>query len=230
VTDLSQSYRENFRENLKSFRLNKGLTQSELAIEANYDATYVGKLERGASEPSFETIVRLGEALEIYPLKLLRPSRAHLDIRDDIPVEELKQLPYNPLDIQIFDSLPSAMGIITDQGTPVYVNESFTQHTGIDRDDIEEQVFWDLSCWNFGDVDPEALIDAIERVHFEQTFVQFEIERGTNEGPTIDLFLYPTPINHEPEDRMMWIFEYRHPNHDEIDFPLSVSSITRVET
>lgn len=45
MTRLGSEYRKNFRENLKSFRLNQGFTQSELALEANYDSTYVGKLE-----------------------------------------------------------------------------------------------------------------------------------------------------------------------------------------
>lgn len=228
MATLGDDCRENFRDNLKSFRLNKGFTQSELGIESNFDATYVGKLERGASSPSFDTIVRLGEALDIYPLKLLRPSRAHLDIREEIPADELKELPYNPLDIQIFDSLPSAMGIITDQGTPVYVNDSFVNHTGITRDEIKKQKIWDLPCWDFVDFKPDELVESIERIHFEDSYVQFSLKID-NEPGTIELFLYPTPINYEPEDRMMWIFEFRHPSHDPITFPLKVNSLSRVE-
>lgn len=229
MTNLGTEYRENFRDNLKSFRLNQGFTQAELAVEANYDSTYVGKLERGASSPSFDTIVRLGEALSIYPLKLLRPSRAHLDIREDLPKEELEALPYNPLDIQIFDSLPSAMGIISDQGTPVYINETFVKHTGIEREDIEDQKLWGLECWQFEEVSATELKNSIERIHFEESLVQYKINTPDENQPAINFFLYSTPINYEPEDRMMWIFEFRHPNHDTIDFPLPLTSIDRID-
>lgn len=230
MSTLGNEYRKNFRENLKSFRLNRGLTQAELAVEANYDSTYVGKLERGASSPSFDTIVRLGEALDVYPLKLLRPSRAHLDIREELPKQELEALPYNPLDIQIFDSLPSAMGIISDQGTPVYLNDAFIKHTGISRDDVEDQKIWNLPCWKFEEISSQELKDSIERIHFEEGYVQFKLTTGNADQPTIDFFLYPTPINYEPEDRMMWIFEFRHPSHEPIDFPLNLKTISKLET
>lgn len=229
MTDFGSEYRKNFRENLKSFRLNRGLTQAELALRANYDSTYVGKLERGASSPSFDTIIRLGEALEIYPLKLLRPSRAHLDIREEIPEKELTDLPYNPLDVQIFDSLPFAMGIITDEGTPVYVNDSFVNHTGIRRDDIKEQKLWELSCWNFDGGDPDDIIDSIERVKFEDSYVHYKLGLDSEDEFSINLFFYPTPINYDPGEEMMWIFEFRHPEHTSIDFPIEVTSISKVK-
>ncbi len=227
MTDLGDEYRKNFQENLKSFRLNRGLTQAELSIEANYDATYVGKLERGASSPSFETIIRLGNALDLNPLKLLRPSRAHLDIREDIRDMELEELPYNPLDIQIFDSLPYAMGIITDEGTPVYINDTFVRLTGIERDEIKERKLWELSCWEFVKFRPEEMIETIKRVYFETHKVHYELKSNGENPSKIDLFFYPTPVDYEPEDRMMWIFEIRRSNHADVEFPLTIEAMCK---
>ena len=227
--DLGKQYRKNFRENLKSFRLKKGFTQSELALKANYNSTYVGKLERGASEPSFETIIRISNVLEVDPLKLLRPSRAHLDIRNEIPEEELADLPYNPLDIQIFDSLPFAMGIVTNNGTPVYLNNAFVKHTGIECSAVEELKFWELSCWKFGEASSQEIIEVIERVCPEDDYIRFHLETTAPDEAAVNLFFYPTPVQYKPEDEMMWIFEFRHSDHRTVNFPLEVSAVRKIE-
>lgn len=226
---LGADFRENFRDNLKSFRLKKGLTQAELGLKANYDSTYVGKLERGASAPSFETIIRMGNALSIYPLKLLRPSRAHLDIRREIPEHELADLPYNPLDIQIFDSIPFSMGIITDEGTPVYINDCFVELTEIDREDIREQKHWELPLWIWEGFEPTKIIDSIRRAYADDPKVHYKLNMDSETTPYIDLFFYPTPVTYEPGEQMMWIFEIRDPEYDDVDFPLTVTSADRVD-
>ena len=56
---LLNKYRQHFQDNLKTFRLKRGLTQVQLSQLANYDSTYVGKIERGVASPSFETIILL---------------------------------------------------------------------------------------------------------------------------------------------------------------------------
>jgi transcriptional regulator with XRE-family HTH domain len=50
---------------IRHFRHELGLSQEALAQKAGIHRTYVGGIERGEQNPSFETVIRLIEALEI---------------------------------------------------------------------------------------------------------------------------------------------------------------------
>jgi transcriptional regulator with XRE-family HTH domain len=56
--------------NVRKLRLQKGLTQEELAFEAEIDLTYVGGIERGRRNPSLRVMGRISEALSVHPAKL----------------------------------------------------------------------------------------------------------------------------------------------------------------
>jgi transcriptional regulator with XRE-family HTH domain len=53
-------------------RRQKGLTQEQLAFEAEIDLTYMGGIERGKRNPSLLVMARLAEALSIALPKLLQ--------------------------------------------------------------------------------------------------------------------------------------------------------------
>lgn len=57
--------------NVRALRIAKGLTQEQLAFEADLDLTYVGGIERGKRNPSLLVMVRLADALEALPDHLL---------------------------------------------------------------------------------------------------------------------------------------------------------------
>ena len=60
-----------FGETLRTERLKAGLSQEELAHRAILDRTYVSSCERGRRNASLETIIRLANALNLPPSKLL---------------------------------------------------------------------------------------------------------------------------------------------------------------
>lgn len=62
-----------FGKRLKHKRKELGLTQEELAEKADLDASYIGFLERGERDISFENIMALTQVLKI-PLKELIPE------------------------------------------------------------------------------------------------------------------------------------------------------------
>lgn len=64
-------FKKNFRENLKKIRENFGYSQVELSESSGFEASYVGKLERGEADPSLESIERICETLDISPAELL---------------------------------------------------------------------------------------------------------------------------------------------------------------
>jgi DNA-binding XRE family transcriptional regulator len=55
----------------RKLRLQKEMTQEELAFEAEIDLTYVGGIERGRRNPSLMVLVRIAKALDVPPPKLL---------------------------------------------------------------------------------------------------------------------------------------------------------------
>lgn len=61
-------------ENVRRLRLERGLTQEQLAFEAEIDLTYLGGIERGRRNPSLVVLARLAEALKVDPTALLSLS------------------------------------------------------------------------------------------------------------------------------------------------------------
>lgn len=60
--------------NVRRLRQQRGLTQEQLAFEAQLDLTYVGGIERGRRNPSLLVMARLAAALQVTPADLLRPD------------------------------------------------------------------------------------------------------------------------------------------------------------
>lgn len=57
--------------NVRALRVAKGLTQEQLAFEAELDLTYVGGIERGKRNPSLAVIARLAKVLAVHPTDLV---------------------------------------------------------------------------------------------------------------------------------------------------------------
>lgn len=52
-------------------RRDRGLSQEELASRAGMDRTFVGGIERGEENPSFDKLLRLAQALGVRPSELV---------------------------------------------------------------------------------------------------------------------------------------------------------------
>jgi transcriptional regulator with XRE-family HTH domain len=69
--------REVFATNLRRLRHEKGLSQDDLAYEAEVSRSYLSQLEKGAYYASLKIVGRLAEALGVDPAELLKaPPRA----------------------------------------------------------------------------------------------------------------------------------------------------------
>lgn len=70
--------REVFAANLRRLRNAKGVSQDDLAYEADVSRSYLSQLEKGAFYASLNVVGRLAEALGVEPAEFLRlPSRRH---------------------------------------------------------------------------------------------------------------------------------------------------------
>jgi transcriptional regulator with XRE-family HTH domain len=70
--DEGKSLREAFGRLLKELREERGLSQSELALESDLDQTFVSLLERGRRQPSLLSLFALCKALDIEPHIMVR--------------------------------------------------------------------------------------------------------------------------------------------------------------
>ena len=57
--------RSQFAKRLKVLRVKKQLTQEDLAKMLGLSTSFVSNLERGVNAPSFETLERIAQALEV---------------------------------------------------------------------------------------------------------------------------------------------------------------------
>ena len=71
--------REVFSTNLRRLRHEKGLSQDDLAYEAEVSRSYLSQLEKGAFYASLKIIGRLAEALNVEPAELLRLPDSRID-------------------------------------------------------------------------------------------------------------------------------------------------------
>jgi transcriptional regulator with XRE-family HTH domain len=68
--------RQVFAVNLRRLRHARGLSQEELAHEANINRTYMSKIEKGGTWVGLEIISKLATVLEVEPTELLKlPAR-----------------------------------------------------------------------------------------------------------------------------------------------------------
>ena len=61
-----------FGRNVRRIRQQRGLTQEQLAFEAEIDLTYAGGIERGKRNPSLRVMGRIAEALSVPLTRLLQ--------------------------------------------------------------------------------------------------------------------------------------------------------------
>jgi transcriptional regulator with XRE-family HTH domain len=67
-----QDWRAILGKNVRRLRQQRGLTQEQLAFEAEIDLTYMGGIERGERNPSLLVMARIAVALSVPLTKLLR--------------------------------------------------------------------------------------------------------------------------------------------------------------
>jgi len=61
--------------NLRRWRVARGVSQEQLAVDANVDRSYVGRLERAIENPTILLLEKLSRALSIEIQELLRTPR-----------------------------------------------------------------------------------------------------------------------------------------------------------
>ena len=66
------AHRRAFGDRVSGLRREQGWTQEQLAEHAQLHRSYVAGLESGARNPTLDVIVKLADALQVRPSRLLR--------------------------------------------------------------------------------------------------------------------------------------------------------------
>ena len=85
-----------FTSNIKKYRILNGLTQMQLAEEADLSVGFLCDLESGKKWGTLETMAKLAKALHVKPYQLLMPeneNNVELNIHEDLAElsQQLKQ-------------------------------------------------------------------------------------------------------------------------------------------
>lgn len=62
-------------QNVKKYRLAKGLTQEALAEAAGFSQQYLSELETGKANPTVVTLYELGQQIDATPAQLVTPNK-----------------------------------------------------------------------------------------------------------------------------------------------------------
>lgn len=72
MSSLLLKSQKNLAERVKTLRLELGISQENMALEAGIDRTYASQIERGISNPSLRVICAVAEVLKVEPTDLLK--------------------------------------------------------------------------------------------------------------------------------------------------------------
>jgi transcriptional regulator with XRE-family HTH domain len=61
--------------NMRRFRIDQGMTQSDVANAASVTRAHLNRLEHGTFNASLDTVIRLAAALRVEPLSLLKKPK-----------------------------------------------------------------------------------------------------------------------------------------------------------
>ena len=71
ATNRNPALAKAFGDTVRALRESKGIAQEALALAADMDRSYLGRLERGEKQPSLDVVFRVAAALEIDAHKLV---------------------------------------------------------------------------------------------------------------------------------------------------------------
>ena len=70
ATDIGKA----FGRVLRQYRSQKGISQEELAFQADVDRTFISRLERGIRQPTITTLINIGLALGVPAASLVQEA------------------------------------------------------------------------------------------------------------------------------------------------------------
>lgn len=82
-------YLDDFRMNMKHYREQTGISQTQLSILCDCGTGTIGGIEAGKAKPSFDMMIKIAEALKVNPADLFirDSSKEKVQLRDVLKSE-----------------------------------------------------------------------------------------------------------------------------------------------
>jgi transcriptional regulator with XRE-family HTH domain len=71
INNRDKKYLAAFGKHIQKLRVEKGLSQHQLAFEAELNKNQIGNIERGEVNPTISTLRAISKALDVHPKELL---------------------------------------------------------------------------------------------------------------------------------------------------------------
>ena len=191
--------RELFRGNLRSLRRSKDLSQRELSEKCDYTRSYVGQLERGEKDPSFESLIRLANALELSILDFFRNNDEGLDVDLSEALDEMTTIFDN--NIRSLTTIPEVLNwnyrmvsLLDPEGRFLDFNRSGFEFVSEEKTEIIGLPIWELGMFNSSRGHTRWLKKGVRVVCDEERICRGEFTVSPKSGNQTDIEITLTPI------------------------------------
>ncbi|MFB6346611.1 MAG: helix-turn-helix domain-containing protein [bacterium] len=197
-----KNYREYFCQNLKAFRETKGLSQRQLSLQCGFAHSYVGQLERGKKDPSFESLVQMAEVLDVSIIDFFRDHQDQVadDIRDAIlsatgAAEDILQS-LSILSVKVESDLRMA-GIWDAHGHILDFNRTVVEILEESEEELVGTEVWELSVFGDRDENRQWIKNKIEQIQDQPKIyrTRMELKPEPNQEIPTEVTLTPLTIN-----------------------------------
>lgn len=149
------------RDKVEYYRELKGYTQEELSVECNYDKTYLGKIERGDTNPSVEAILRISDVLDIPVTKFFQEQVS----TDADKFDDQMGVPESGIDDLLFDvfrNSPAIAFLTNTDGEILQLNNAASKFLKAETDNLIGQSIFELPYWSQLGVEKNTLQGLID--------------------------------------------------------------------
>lgn len=84
------SLKDRFRTSIKYYRFKKKLSQEQLGELADLTDKYISDIERGKTTPSFDTVEKISQALELDPIELFTDKYYSEYVSSKMKIDEVR--------------------------------------------------------------------------------------------------------------------------------------------
>ena len=203
---LVSDIREIFRSQLKSLRTSQGLSQQELSLECDYSHAYVGEIERGQQDPSFEALCRMADALDVSIVQFfVAPGEDYLtdDLEDSIRTvtnEEQVSLRSRMLVESIVDNPYRMAGVWDLSGRILDFNGPVEEIVHVDPVELLGEEGWSSKIFDLKREYREWMQDRLRKMQESPGIYRRNMVLLSQDGDHIEIEFTMTPVNRNPDN------------------------------
>lgn len=203
--------RDLFCRNLKFFRKSRDFTQRSLSLRCGFAHSYVGQLERGKKDPSFESLLKLADELDVSVVDFFRADgdvsynlkQALLTLSENRG-EVLQSL--SVLASQV-DSMLRMAGVLDPQGRIVDYNRTVYELIHEEEDELLGRELWELRFFGDSEETREWVRDRIRLIQEEPGIYRRRFTFITNQDQSFKIEGALTPIKVDASDEYFILAE-----------------------